>query len=122
MKEPFVPTPPVSPRSADPATNDDDCELLTDDGSVGVPATEAVFAIEPDAPAIEVTVSVNVAVAPFGSDDPVQVIVPVAPTAGVVQLKPAGALIDWNSSDAGSASVIVTEVAASGPWFVTTIV
>ena len=94
MKPPLEPTPPVSPRSADPATKDDDCALLPDDGSAGVPATEAVFAIEPDAPETEVTVSVNVAVAPFASDDPVQVIVPFAPTAGVVHMKPAGALID----------------------------
>lgn len=49
-------------------------------------------------------------------------IVPDDPTAGVVQVKPAGLLIDWNFRDAGRTSVIVAEVVASGPWFVTTIV
>ena len=85
MKPPFVPTLPVSPRSADPAMKDDDCELLPDDGSDGVPDTEAVFAIEPDAFETEVTFSVNVAVAPLASDEPVQLMVPVVPTGGVVQ-------------------------------------
>ena len=89
--------------------------LLPDDGSLGVPETEAVLAIGPLAFDAEVTPSVNVADAPFASEAAAQLIVPVAPIAGVVQLKPAGALIDANFSDAGNVSVIVTEVAASGP-------
>lgn len=122
MTPPFAPAFPFRPRSADPATNDDDCELLADDGSAGVPDTEAVFAIEPFAFDTEVTFSVNVAVAPLASEEPVQLIVPVVPTAGVVHTYPAGETIDWNSSVDGSVSVIVTVVAVSGPWFVTTIV
>ena len=96
--------------------------MFPDDGSAGVPDTVAVLPMEPLALESDVTTSVKVAVAPFASDDPVQLTVPAVPTAGVVQLKPAGALIDWKRSDAGSVSVIVTDVAASGPWFVTTIV
>ena len=85
MTPPFAPALPFRPRSAEPAVKDDDCELLADDGSDGVPDTEAVFAIEPFAFDTEVTFSVNVAVAPLASDEPVQLIVPVVPTAGVVQ-------------------------------------
>jgi hypothetical protein len=72
MKAPFVPALPVIPRSAEPAVKDDVCELLPDEGSDGVPDTEPVSAIEPFALETEVTLSVNVAVAPFASDDPVQ--------------------------------------------------
>jgi len=49
----------------------------------------------------------------------VQVIVPVPPTAGVVQVQPAGADTDWNVVFVGVASVKLTPVAAAGPLFVT---
>src|SRR5438874_12015264 len=45
----------------------------------------------------------------------VQVTVPLAPTAGVEQLHPAGALTDRKTVWAGSASVICTDAASSGP-------
>lgn len=49
----------------------------------------------------------------------VQVMVPVAPTAGVVQLQPAGAEIDAKVAFAGTASVKVKLEAAPGPLSVT---
>lgn len=45
----------------------------------------------------------------------VQVIVPVAPTAGVVQVHPAGAETDWNVVFVGVTCVKVAPVAAAGP-------
>src|SRR5688500_7911287 len=81
----------------------------------------AVFEIGPLVAATSTT-SVNVALAPFACDAAVHVIVPVAPTAGVTQTKPAGVVMERKSSDAGSTSSISTLVAASGPLFVTTIV
>jgi hypothetical protein len=61
---------------------------------------------------------VNVAVAPFASVAAVQVMVPFVPTAGVVQSKPAGSVIETNSSSAGRTSSTSTSSAASGPSFV----
>jgi hypothetical protein len=50
----------------------------------------------------------------------VQLIVPVAPTAGTVpHVQPAGGVIDWNVVLGGVVSVNVTPVAAAGPLFVT---
>ena len=49
----------------------------------------------------------------------VHVIVPVAPTAGVVQVHPAGAEIEAKVVFVGVASVNVAPVAAAGPLFVT---
>lgn len=108
---------PVLPRtrSAEPERKDAPAELLPLDESPGVPETDAVFTIVPTAFDNDVTPSVNVAVALFASEAAVHVIVPVAPTAGVEQLNPAGVLIDANFNVAGSVSVIVTDVAASGP-------
>lgn len=85
MLPPFAPAVPFRPRSAEPAVKDDVCELLADDGSDGVPDTEAVFEIEPFAFDTEVTFSVNVAVAPLASEEPVQLIVPVVPGVGNAQ-------------------------------------
>ena len=45
--------------------------------------------------ALTLTTTVNVALAPEAILGFVQVIEPVAPTAGVVQFHPAGTLIDW---------------------------
>jgi hypothetical protein len=74
---------------------------------------------EPDATSVS---SVNVAVAPLASVAALQVIVPVVRNAGVVQVKPAGAVMERKSSDAGSGSVMTGFVAASGPLFVSVIV
>src|SRR6476619_3744319 len=86
--------------TAESAGADDD--ELPPFGSLVALLTLALFEIEPLAPAATRVTSVNVAVAPLASVAALQEIVPLAPTAGVVQLKPAGALIDWNSSDDGS--------------------
>jgi len=49
----------------------------------------------------------------------VQLTVPVAPTAGVVQVQPTGASTDWKVVFVGIGSVNPTPVAAAGPLFVT---
>jgi len=49
----------------------------------------------------------------------VQFTVPVAPTAGVVQVQPAGASTDWKVVFVGVASLKAAPVAAAGPLFVT---
>ena len=54
---------------------------------------ETVFVIAPET-AVTLTMTVKDALAPLASDAMVQVMVPVPPIAGVVQLNPAGALID----------------------------
>jgi hypothetical protein len=84
--------------------------------------TPALLTIEPLAPDATSTTSVNVRDAPFASEAAVQVIVPVAPTAGVVQVNGEGWVIERKSSEDGSVSVMTTFAAASGPLFVTTIV
>ena len=82
----------------------------------------ALLLMGPVAFAVSCTTSVKTAVVPLAIEAVVQVTVPFAPTAGVVQLKPAGTLIDWKSSPAGSVSVTTTFAAASGPLFVSVIV
>src|SRR5436305_1152654 len=47
------------------------------------------------------TTMVNVAVAPLARDAVVQLTVPVEPTAGVVQVQPAGCVSDWKVVSAG---------------------
>jgi hypothetical protein len=49
----------------------------------------------------------------------VQVIVPVAPTAGVVQVQPVGIVIDWKFVLGGVVSLKVAAAAAAGPLLVT---
>src|SRR5438445_445134 len=58
------------------------------------------------------TTMVNVAVAPLARDAVVQLTVPVEPTAGVVQVQPAGCVSDWKVVSAGRGSFIVTLAAA----------
>ena len=84
--------------------------------------TEALFEIDPVAFGATVVTSVNCACEGAVIKARVQVIVPFAPTAGVVQFQPAGAVIDWKRSCAGSASVTVTFAAESGPLFAVSIV
>jgi long-subunit acyl-CoA synthetase (AMP-forming) len=81
-----------------------------------------VFVIVEPAGAVVATVSVNVALAAFASVAMVQVIVPVPPTAGVVQLQPPGDESDVNVVFAGSVSVSETLCATFGPLLVTLIV
>jgi hypothetical protein len=52
----------------------------------------------------------------------VQVTLPLAPAAGVVQVQPAGAESETNVVPAGSVSLIVTDCASLGPAFATVIV
>jgi hypothetical protein len=94
--------------------------LLAEFGSATAEETLAVSLIAvPDAvPAGTLSTSVKV-------DDPtaklalVQVIVPVPPTAGVVQDHPVGCVIDWKVVFGGVVSVITAVVATLGPLFVT---
>src|SRR5579864_1176269 len=52
----------------------------------------------------------------------VQLMVPIAPTAGVVHDQPPGVAIDWKVVLAGVVSVMLAVVAVLGPLFVTTCV
>ena len=86
-------------------------------GSVDAEETLAVFEIVPDAAGLLLTVIENVADAPLANDASVQVIVPVAPTAGVEQEND-GPVV-WDSETkvvlAGTASVRETLSALDGP-------
>ena len=90
-------------------------ELLPEVGSDVALDTLALLLMLPVVPGAAVVTIVNVPVPPFANDDAVQVIVPVVPAEGVVQLKPGGGVIDWKSSDGGSVSVKTTFAAALGP-------
>jgi hypothetical protein len=57
-------------------------------------------------------VSVNVAVAPTGSDGLVHCTGPLPPTAGWLQFQPAGTVSDWNTVWAGTA--VVSDTLAAG--------
>src|SRR4051794_39430276 len=76
-----------------------------------------VFDTEPET-AVTFTTTVNDADAPLASDAIEQLIVPVPPIAGVVQLQPPGAAIDWNVTPEPIDSMILAFAAASGPLFV----
>src|SRR2546422_2453722 len=65
------------------------------------------------------TTMVKVGVAPLAEAGVVQLTVPVEPTAGVVQIQPAGLLIDWKVVSGGRASSILTLAAVFGPALVT---
>src|SRR5438445_235074 len=54
------------------------------------------------------TTMVNVAVAPLARDAVVQLTVPVEPTAGVVQVQPAGCVSDWNGVRASRVTGVQT--------------
>lgn len=98
-----------------------DVLLLLDVGSDVVADTDDVAVIVPIA-TLDGTLSTTTMSAVFPElrfAVSVQVIVPVPPTAGVVQLQPAGADADWNVVFVGVASVKLTPVAAAGPLFVT---
>ena len=65
------------------------------------------------------TTTIMLADAPEAKLASVQVTVPVAPTAGVVQVQPAGAEIEANVVFVGTTSVKVAFVELAGPLFVT---
>ena len=93
-------------------------------GSEAAELTLAVFVIvvPTGVAALTCTTRVNVAVADTMSELFVDVTFPVAPTAGVVLIQPAGAVNETNVVLAGIASVSETLVASLGPLFVTLIV
>ena len=59
---------------------------------------------------------------PAASNGLVQVMVPVPPTAGIVQVNPGGEERDWKVVPVGMVSVRVTLAASEGPLLVTVIV
>src|SRR5437762_2324905 len=68
------------------------------------------------------TARVKVAVAPLAIHAVVQLTVPVDPAAGVVQVQPAGVVMDWKVVSAGSTSLIATLAAVFGPALLTPMV
>ena len=98
--------------------------LLPAFGSGVAEAMVAVFfSVEPMAAVLPMLrTTVKFALAPPITVAVVQVIVPVIPTAGVMQFHPAGAVIDVNVRSAGNMSFIETDCASLGPLFVTLIV
>jgi hypothetical protein len=98
--------------------------LLRRFGSDVVELTVAVFVIvaASGAAGLTCTARMKVAVVPLASEPVVQFTVPVAPTGGIVQAHPVGAVSDWNVVSAGSTSVIATLAAAFGPALLTVIV
>src|SRR5207253_4263589 len=117
----------ATPTSADVVTVAFDVALLSDGAVSEVPlVAEAVFeTVEPGA-RLEFArrVSPNVAVVPLRSTGAVQETVPVAPTAGVVQLNvgPAVCMIETNVAEAERLSVSAMFAASFGPRFWTLIV
>src|SRR5271169_5929032 len=94
--------------------------LLAELGSVVVAETVEVAVIV-GATTVDGTFTTTTmsAVAPTASVGSVQVTFPVLPTAGVVQVQPAGASTDRNVVLGGVASVKLTPAAEPGPLFVT---
>jgi hypothetical protein len=99
-------------------------ELLPGVGSVVVAETVAVLATVPEAPEGTFTTRESVAEAPAARVAPVQLTVPLAPTAGVVQVKagPAVWVEETNVVPAGSGSLMTTACASLGPALATVIV
>src|SRR5687768_18070377 len=90
-------------------------------GSLVAEETVAVLTIGPGAAdGSTLTSRPKIALAPLAIEPPVQVTVPFVPTAGVVQVKPAGEVMETNRSCAGSTSVITGVVAVFGPLFAIT--
>ena len=92
-------------------------ELFVAFESVVAELTVAVSEIVVPSGTAQFTVAtmVNVAVSPATIDGLLQVTVPLAPTAGVVQVQPAGALFDLNVVCGGKLSATVTLTAGAGP-------
>lgn len=115
----------VTERSADEATAALVVAVLFAATESGVEAeiTAVLLMVLPDAADDAArTTSVNVADVPFTRAAAVHVTVPVAPAAGVVQVKPVPIVIDTNVVPVGRASVNVTAAASDGPLFVVVIV
>src|SRR5204863_707858 len=99
-------------------------ELLAVEVSADAVAADAVFVmiVPPATLAPTVTTSVKVALPPAASDGFVADAVPVAPTAGVDGVQPAGTANDANVVLGGTTSVNEILAAAAVPLFVTVIV
>jgi hypothetical protein len=90
-------------------------------GSAVAELTVAVSLTAVPAAVPEATCNANVNVAdPTAKLAFVQLMVPAAPVAGVVQVQPVGGVIDWNVVSAGVVSVRLALIAVLGPEFVTT--
>jgi hypothetical protein len=89
-------------------------------GSGVVELTVATLArIVPSLTEGETVVTTVKSTLPAANDAVEQVMVPLDPTAGVVQLQPAFGEIDWKRTPAGNGSVSVTVDASSGPSLLT---
>jgi hypothetical protein len=95
---------------------------LAKTGSEAPELTLTVLLTEPVAEGATVTATVKTAVTPEGMLAIEHDTVPVAPTAGVVQLQPPGAVSELKVMTGGKTSLSVTLGAASGPLLVMTIV
>jgi len=92
-------------------------------GSVIAEVTEAVSLICVPAAVNAFTFNTTVNVEEPGAKlASVQLMVPVAPIAGVVHVQPVGVVIDWKVVFVGVVSVMLAVVAVLGPLFVTTCV
>lgn len=88
-------------------------ELLPGTGSVVEELTDAVLLIVVSQATLGLSLTVNAKFAePVARVAMLQVIAPVPPTAGVVQVQPAGDVRDWKFVLAGGAPVKVTAIAA----------
>jgi hypothetical protein len=90
-------------------------------GSVVAEEIVAVFVIVAPAPALIATIKVKTAL-PGGNEAIVHVTVPPEPTAGVVQLQPAGEVTETKLVPAGNTSVRVNVEAVLGPALLTVMV
>jgi hypothetical protein len=96
--------------------------VLLSDGDTAL-MDELFIIVEPFA-SLQLTfaTTVNVAVSPLAMVALVQVMVPLPPTANVLQVHPAGFDCDTTSNPAGTVSVNVTLLALAGPLLVAWIV
>src|SRR4051812_28978314 len=85
-------------------------ELLATDGV-------AVMTVPAAVPALTFTESGMLTEAPEASVEPLQLMTPVPPTAGVIQVQPAGGVIDWNVVFGGVLMVYVGTLAVKLPRF-----
>src|SRR5271165_2192796 len=115
----------VSAKSAWPAvatTSVAAAELDPNAWLVALAVAISVMMVPLAVPAATCNTSCTLTLDPAATLAVVQVIVPVPPTGGVVQVVPGGAEIDWNVVLAGVVSVRVAFVAALLPVFVSTCV
>ena len=82
------------------------------------PVSVSMMMVPAANPVLVFTTTENVPTAPAATLGLVQLIVPVAPTAGVVHVHPVGGVMDWNVVLVGTVSVKVAVVQALGPLLV----